>query len=165
MRPPTSTVRRAVAIAVAAALLLAGCGDDDATDQPVESAGQVDRPGSDDATDATDPSASAPSTTDAGSADPADVEGPDIDADRVIEITVVGDTVEGGGRQEVAVGDTVALVITADVTDEVHVHGYDLYTDLVPGQPATVTFEATMPGVWEVELHDAGTVLVELQVS
>jgi len=65
----------------------------------------------------------------------------------------------------VAVGDTVALVITADRADEVHVHGYDLTADLSPGEPATITFEATVPGVWEVELHDAGLPLAELEVS
>ena len=43
-------------------------------------------------------------------------------------------------------------------------HGYDL-TDLAPGTPGRAsTFDATIPGVFEVELHDAGTVLLSLQV-
>ena len=44
-------------------------------------------------------------------------------------------------------------------------HGYDLDADLAPGAPAELTFDATIPGVFEVELHDAGTVLLSLQVS
>ena len=87
------------------------------------------------------------------------------DADQVIEVAIAGDRVENGGRHEVAVGDTVALVITSDVDDEIHVHGYDLYADIGPAGPATVLVEATIPGVWEVELHDSGLLLVELAVS
>jgi hypothetical protein len=51
------------------------------------------------------------------------------------------------------------------VADEVHVHGYDLTAALTPGQPTELTFAATIPGVFEVELHDAGTVLLTLQVQ
>jgi heme/copper-type cytochrome/quinol oxidase subunit 2 len=71
-----------------------------------------------------------------------------------------GDT----GRVPVAAGTSVTLVITSDVADEVHVHGYDLTADLVPGQPAELSIDATIPGVFEVELHEAGTVLLSLQV-
>jgi len=38
------------------------------------------------------------------------------------------------------------------------------YADVVAGEPTTVTFEASLPGVWEVELHDARLPLVELEV-
>ena len=34
-----------------------------------------------------------------------------------------------------------------------------------PGTPAEITFDATIPGVFEVELHEAGTVLLTLQVA
>jgi hypothetical protein len=47
----------------------------------------------------------------------------------------------------------------------VHVHGYDLTADLAAGTPAELSFTATIPGVFEVELHDAGTVLRSLQVG
>jgi hypothetical protein len=79
---------------------------------------------------------------------------------------VTGGQVSGdGGRVPVAVGEQVTLAITSDTADEVHVHGYDLTADLVPGTPAEITFPATIPGVFEVELHEAGTVLLTLQVS
>jgi heme/copper-type cytochrome/quinol oxidase subunit 2 len=74
---------------------------------------------------------------------------------------VTGDT----GRVPVPVGDHVTLTITSDVADEVHVHGYDRTTALTPGTPAELTFDATIPGVFEVELHEAGTVLLSLQVG
>lgn len=87
------------------------------------------------------------------------------DADQVIEVEIAGDSVDNGGRHEVSVGGTVALVITSDVDDQIHVHGYDLYADIGPSGPATVLVEATIPGVWEVELHDSGLFLLELAVS
>jgi uncharacterized cupredoxin-like copper-binding protein len=74
---------------------------------------------------------------------------------------ISGDT----GRVPVTAGEHVTLVITSDAADQVHVHGYDLETELSPGQPAELTFDATIPGVFEVELHEAGTVLLSLQVE
>ena len=44
-------------------------------------------------------------------------------------------------------------------------HGYDLEAELAPGQPAEIAFDATIPGVFEVELHEAGTLLLSLQVG
>jgi heme/copper-type cytochrome/quinol oxidase subunit 2 len=69
------------------------------------------------------------------------------------------------GRVPVPAGEQVTLAITSDVADEVHVHGYDLTAALTRGQPTELTFAATIPGVFEVELHDAGTVLLTLQVQ
>jgi hypothetical protein len=83
-----------------------------------------------------------------------------------VEVQVSGGRVTGDtGRVPVAAGEHVTLVITSDVADEVHVHGYDLETELSPGKPAEVAFDATIPGVFEVELHEAGTVLLSLQVG
>jgi heme/copper-type cytochrome/quinol oxidase subunit 2 len=45
------------------------------------------------------------------------------------------------------------------------VHGYDLKGDVAPGRPAIIEFTANVPGVFEVELEEAGLKLVELQVS
>jgi plastocyanin len=83
-----------------------------------------------------------------------------------IEVEVAGGQVSGDtGRVPVTAGEQVTLVITSDVADEVHVHGYDLEAELSPGQPAEITFAATIPGVFEVELHEAGTQLLSLQVG
>ena len=83
-----------------------------------------------------------------------------------IEVTIAGGEVSGDtGRVPVAVGEQVTLVVTSDVTDEIHVHGYDLTLAVSPGSPAQLSFDATVPGVFEVELHEAGTVLLALQVS
>jgi heme/copper-type cytochrome/quinol oxidase subunit 2 len=85
---------------------------------------------------------------------------------RRIEVEVTGDRVSGDtGRVAVPAGGQVTLAVTSDVADEVHVHGYDLTAELVPGEPEELAFTATIPGIFEVELHDAGTVLLSLQVG
>jgi hypothetical protein len=87
-------------------------------------------------------------------------------AGRRIEVQVAGGQVSGDtGRVPVVAGEHVTLVITSDVADEVHLHGYDLEAELSPGQPAELTFDATIPGVFEAELHQAGTQLLSLQVG
>jgi hypothetical protein len=75
---------------------------------------------------------------------------------------VSGDT----GRVSVDAGAPVTITITSDVADEAHLHGYDLETELTPGEPAELRFDATVPGVFELELHHAEKVLLlTLQVG
>ena len=83
-----------------------------------------------------------------------------------IEVTYAHGKASGDtGRVQVAKGTAVTLVVTSDAADEVHVHGYDIEKELTAGTPVTLTFDATIPGVFEVELHSANTVLLRLQVS
>jgi hypothetical protein len=87
-------------------------------------------------------------------------------AEQRIEVTFANDKASGDtGRVQVAKGTAVTLVVTSDVADEVHVHGYDIEKELTPGTPVTLQFDATISGVFEVELHEATTVLLRLQVS
>lgn len=88
------------------------------------------------------------------------------DADTVLEISVAGgDTSGDTGRQEVTLGNTVAIVVSTDVGDDVHVHGYDYLASAAPGAPGVVVFVADIPGLFEVELEQSGDLLVELLVS
>jgi hypothetical protein len=146
--------RALAASALALVLPLAACAGTDADADPAAS-------GSSASGSSTSPapgtSTAAPEGT--GDATPAP-------AGRRIEVQVAGGQVSGDiGRVPVAVGEEITLVLTSDVADEAHVHGYDLSADLQPGTPAELTFPATIPGVFEVELHEAGTVLLTLQVS
>ena len=84
----------------------------------------------------------------------------------VVEVVVADGTVEGGVRDVgVPLGEEVVLRVATDVADEVHVHGYDLSVDAVPGEVAELRFVADLPGVWEVELEDLGLELIALEVS
>jgi heme/copper-type cytochrome/quinol oxidase subunit 2 len=85
---------------------------------------------------------------------------------QVIALTVTEGTVSGAtGRVPVPLGSTVRVQVTADIADEVHVHGYNLMTDTVPGQPVTIEFTADIPGVFEVELEQSKLPLTRLQVQ
>lgn len=82
-----------------------------------------------------------------------------------IEVEVEDGNVEGPGDVEVRQGERVRLVVEADVSDEVHVHGYDLLAEVSPDEPAVIVFRANAPGVFEVELEGAGLLLLELTVT
>ena len=76
-----------------------------------------------------------------------------------------GGTVSRVERFDVPLDGAVRMVVTADITDEIHLHGYDLHADVAPGQEAVLEFEATIPGVFEIELEGAGVLIGELQVA
>ena len=85
---------------------------------------------------------------------------------RMITITVRGGQVSGEtGRVIVPLGTPVTLSVTSDVADEAHVHGYDREVKIPAGGTASVSFTATIPGVFEVELHESKQQLLQLQVS
>lgn len=80
-------------------------------------------------------------------------------------LVVTDGVVAGPESISVVLGEEAAFTVTADVIDEVHVHGYDIHFDVEPGIPTEVRFVADVPGVFEVELEAAGLPLVELVVE
>lgn len=85
-------------------------------------------------------------------------------SDGSLEVTVEGGEVSGDTEATVPVGTDVTIEVSADTDDRIHVHGYDLYADVSDGS-GTVEFTADIPGVFEVELEESGTLLVELTVE
>lgn len=65
----------------------------------------------------------------------------------------------------VAKGQQVTVSITSDRATEVHVHGYDLEIESVPGQVVRRTFTASQTGTFEIETHDPAFTVYELQVN
>jgi hypothetical protein len=61
-------------------------------------------------------------------------------------------------------GETVRFRAVSDEPEEIHVHGYDITRELEPGKVETVAFKATIPGIFEIELHGTGEVLAQLKV-
>ena len=61
-------------------------------------------------------------------------------------------------------GETVRFRVVSDKPEEVHVHGYDIKKELEPGKEATVSFKATIAGIFEIELEGSGTPLAQLKV-
>lgn len=82
-----------------------------------------------------------------------------------VAVTVRNGAVAGGvERASVRQGRDVLLVVTADVRDHVHVHGYDLLADVAPGSPARIRFTADVPGQFEVELEERHLLVAEIAV-
>lgn len=67
-------------------------------------------------------------------------------------------------RVDLAVGETLTLVITSDHTDRVHAHGFEVEQDLTAGRPTTLTVTGTQTGVFDVETHEAGLTLLTVAV-
>ncbi len=163
-----STPLRHLALLVAsAALVAAACGDDEAvptippttgatTSAPAPTTAPTTTPG---ATSVAPPGSTTTATT-TTAAPPTTEAGP-----RSIEIVVAGGVVDGPGTLEVDLGTTVAIVVTADVADEVHLHGYDVFAVVGPSSAAVIEFVADVPGRFEMELEDSRTLLLEIEVS
>ena len=62
-------------------------------------------------------------------------------------------------------GDTVRFRVVSDSAEEVHVHGYDLKKDLEPGKTETMSFKASITGIFEVEFEGSAEQIAELRVD
>ncbi|WP_435745992.1 hypothetical protein [Nocardioides sp. SYSU DS0663] len=83
-----------------------------------------------------------------------------------IEVTFEDGTVTPSGeRVEVDVDGEVELVVQAEEAGEIHVHSNP--EQLLEYGPGTTTLPITLdqPGVVEVESHELGQVIVQLQVQ
>jgi plastocyanin len=85
---------------------------------------------------------------------------------RVVEVEIAdGQVSTDDDRVEVRRGDTVRIVVTSDVDDEVHVHGVEQTATLVAGETATVEFTVDEAGLFEVETHEGDLLLFQLLVQ
>lgn len=162
------TTNRCWVLLAAAVVALAGCAGEDAdgpraTPSPAAAASAED----------TTPSGDAGSTPqgqpspDGGSPDaPGEDGAAQVDVDVRAAVEIRGGQVQGGVESIRAdVGDMVELTVTSDVADEVHVHGYDLHAPVGPDQPAVVTFQSDIPGVFGIELEERGLRIAEVTVG
>ena len=62
-------------------------------------------------------------------------------------------------------GDTVSFRVRHGEAEEVHIHGYDISKELAANETADVSFEASIPGIFEIELEHSGTPLGRLKVE
>ena len=84
----------------------------------------------------------------------------------MIRIVVVNGAPKGGiVRETVDEGDRVVLIVRSDVSDHVHLHGYDIMRDVSPGRTARLPFRATIPGRFEVELEDRAAQIADITVQ
>jgi hypothetical protein len=149
-----------------AALLVvaaAGCGGDESaqTTAPGTTAPATTAPETTASPTTTATTTTAPATT--APPPPATKPEPDV---TLVKITIRGGKVVGGlERVTVEKDRDVTLLVTADVSDEVHLHGYDKSADVTPQKPARLVFKATLRGRFEVELEERGLQIAELTVK
>lgn len=62
-------------------------------------------------------------------------------------------------------GETVRFRVDSDVSDEVHMHGYDIMKDVKAGGSVSFAFPATIEGVFEAELESRKEQILELTVN
>lgn len=109
-----------------------------------------------------------PSTSGAASSPSGSPSETEEERDQVVEVRVSvadGKVKPATRRVEVERDSQVRLLITSDVDDDVHVHGYDIEATLEAGRTTTVELVADQRGVFEVETHDGGLTLLQLQVG
>jgi hypothetical protein len=136
-----------VAAAFGAGLALASCGGDEEASDTTETTTT---------TTTTAPPTTATTTTETMPPPPQPT---------VVRIQVVDGSPQGGiVRETVDQGDRVVVQVTSDVSDHVHVHGYDLVADVGPGMRARIAFRARLPGRFVIELEDRHAQIAELTV-
>lgn len=99
------------------------------------------------------PESSAPESSDSGETQ-----------EEPVALAINGNTMS---PEEVSVteGNQVNLQITSDRPVEFHLHGYELEEELEPGEPAELSFGATMTGRFAIEDHDTEAELGALLVQ
>jgi len=72
-----------------------------------------------------------------------------------------------GGIRDLAYnkGERIRFKVDSDVSDEVHVHGYDIMADVKAGHAIGFDFPASIEGVFEVELESRKEQIIELTVN
>src|SRR6188472_2539481 len=142
-----------LAAVTAGAIALAGCGGDSTND----------------AVTTTETTATAPTTTtttaDTTTTTETTQTTPASEA-KVIMVNVVKGVPKGGiQRPTVHKGDQVVLVVRTDSGEAVHLHGYNIEKDVLPGQAVRMPFTANIAGRFEVELHPTDALLAVVEVK
>ena len=123
------------------------------------------RPGDDDEDDQASPPPPATTTTTTPTSTRTTTTRPAPQGPTPIRITIRGGRVLGGLRRaRLDQGERAVLIVRSDVSDHVHLHGYDIMRDVAPGAPARLRFRATIPGRFEVELEDRRLQIAQLEV-
>jgi hypothetical protein len=72
-----------------------------------------------------------------------------------------------GGIAEISVseGEEVHFKVESAVSDEVHMHGYDIGKDVKAGGSVSFDFPASLEGIFEAELESRKEQILELRVN
>ena len=138
----------AVAILVLAVVVLSGNSSNDNGNETAAQATATATPTATEAAGETTTPAPTETPTRAAAVDP----GPLLTGEKVVKI-------------EVNKGDTVRFRARSPQDDEVHVHGYDLKKDLPANTTVSMSFKATIDGIFEIEFENQGKQIASLRVN
>ncbi len=150
-------------VLIAMVLVLAACGGDDAASTTTTDVDSTTTLGESTATTAS-PGTTAATVTTGATTTTFDSATTTTTDPLAFTIDVAGGQVDGPDRMSVSRGDLVVIVVTADIADEVHLHGYDAFAEVAPGAPAELEIVADIPGIFELELEGSHLLLSELEV-
>lgn len=132
-----------LAVVLAALLVAAGCGDDDASP----------------------PATAVETTVETPSPPPPPAPKPKPAQPKAVVIVVDQGRPRGGiQRPKLEQGGKIVLVIRSDLGEAVHVHGYDLERPITPGKALRIPLTLTIAGRFEIELHHPDALLAVLEV-
>jgi hypothetical protein len=77
----------------------------------------------------------------------------------------INTTVPGIKRVSVEQDRRLIMIVVADSTQEVHLHGYDLKSMVTAERPGGFNFRADEPGRFEIEFEGSGQQIAELTVN
>src|SRR6185503_8068687 len=145
----------AVVVVVVLFVVLAG-GDDDSSDNTTTTQTQA-------ATGATGASGASGETGASGASGENQSQSPTPSVETIV---VVNGKPRGGVQKlDYKKGDRIQFVVASDVSDEIHVHGYDIKKDVTAGDTVRFSFPASIEGVFEVELEGRRQQIAQLKVN
>lgn len=148
--PARSRGLAALFLTITVSLGMSGCGSD--TDPVV----------ADDPTSSPSPTGSATQSPSGNAKSPS--KSP-TEEGQVIDITITGDSVAPNGeRVEATVGEEIILRVAAEQPGELHVHATPEVELPYPAGTTDLPLTIEQPGVVEVESHDLGLVVIQLEV-
>jgi hypothetical protein len=62
-------------------------------------------------------------------------------------------------------GERIRFRVRSEAPEEIHVHCYDITREVPAGRTITVSFEASITGICEVEFHNSGERIASLRVE
>ena len=155
-------MNRVLRVLVVMTMLVVACGDDDATTTSTPTTAPTTTAA---VTTTTPTSTTTVTTTTTTVADDGVISITVAIGSAGLDLVVEGSVVEPGSRVAVETGAAIHIVLSGSVAEELHIHGYDLSLEIAPGGVEVLDFTADIPGIFEVELEGAGTLVFELEVS
>ena len=147
-------MRRALAGTAVAILVLTGCGSTGAGSDATDSS------------ELEESAASIPSATEEPSTEPSPQPSAEPSDDDGIEVEIEGGEISPNGKRvKVDVGEPVTLEVESDRPGEFHVHSTPEQTIAFGKGETTVEITIDTPGVVDVEEHEAGIVVLQLEVG